>query len=56
MGFVNKKGKKEGSNFAPLQGDPSLKAEGVIINAVFNTFLMLLIDFFFLNATREGKP
>lgn len=46
MGFVNKKGRMEGFNLAPLQGDAPLKVEGVIINAVFNTLIMLLMDFF----------
>lgn len=35
----------EGFNLAPLQGDAPLKVEGVIINAVFNTLIMLLMDF-----------
>lgn len=38
MGFVNKKGGKEGFNLAPVQGDALLKVEGVIINAVFHAF------------------
>lgn len=46
MGFMNKKGRNERFNSAPLQGDASLKLGVVIINAVFDIVFRLFMDFF----------